>query len=364
MGGIRIAGLQPLQGACSCACSMQRGARPPQPHLTRPCPPACPQTPGVCRYGERSGSGEQPIFVERKVHRDRYTGEFRCGRLWRVGLQCAVRVAGDAIRCGVGAAGRIASRWEARPRKPLLVGFDGGPRLLNFSPCRPPCCAASRSGRRWRSATWRRTPVRLRACFCGTWAPAGGRDPAVCAWRGALPSLHCWLRGALIAPNYRVFHWPFYRRRRGARDAGGAARRLPGRCPAVPAARPPGVQAGQGWGGSSSLVSAVPCICATCNALFSLSAVSWCCTQVLVAWTAFPSLCRRRWHAPCTGAPLSRSRPTTKCAALCCARAAGRAGVPAGAQRSLGVAGGAQAAMNTPGCMAAGGGVGWTRPSD
>ena len=29
------------------------------------------------RYGERSPSGDQPIFVERKVHRDRYTGELR-----------------------------------------------------------------------------------------------------------------------------------------------------------------------------------------------------------------------------------------------------------------------------------------------
>ena len=46
--------------------------------LERACPP-CPSIPPPPRYGERSAGGEQPIFVERKVHRDRYTGEFRWG---------------------------------------------------------------------------------------------------------------------------------------------------------------------------------------------------------------------------------------------------------------------------------------------
>jgi hypothetical protein len=32
-----------------------------------------------CRYGERSSAPQQRIYVERKVHRERFTGEKRCG---------------------------------------------------------------------------------------------------------------------------------------------------------------------------------------------------------------------------------------------------------------------------------------------
>jgi hypothetical protein len=89
-GGQRCTQLSPVRGEAAqrwapCLAGTACFSRP--LHAILLCPP--------CRYGERSSAPQQRIYVERKVHRERFAGEKRCGGRGRGDRERVFAAAGE-----------------------------------------------------------------------------------------------------------------------------------------------------------------------------------------------------------------------------------------------------------------------------